>query len=132
VTGRTATRAVWSDRERRVGRGAALLAAGAALGAGLALVGPPPSPRAADAPPGAANPAGEVAGLLDRAQLTERCRRVLDASASAEFLGARWWCAGRPGGVWRLEQLEVDDACGGLGRPDRPPLVTDEAVDCAP
>jgi hypothetical protein len=86
-----------------VARRAVLLGAGMVLGAALALVGgPPPGPIGDEGPPGRSGP---LTAVPDRSALTQRCRRLFDGRARAEYLGGEWWCAGRFGGVWRIEPL---------------------------
>jgi hypothetical protein len=109
-----------------LGRRGLLLAAGASLGAALAVVGGP-------GPTTGGGPSRSVTGapFLEGAALTRWCRRVLDARASAEYIGREWWCAGRPGGIWRIEALDVPGACAAAGWSGHDRVVTASALDCA-
>jgi hypothetical protein len=112
---------------RRLGRGAVLAATGALVAGGLALVGAPPAPTTT----GDSGPTTTKAGVLEGARLNSWCQRAVDATATAEFVGLEWWCAGRPGGIWRMERLDLEDACRETGLVGRRRTVTDQAVDCA-
>jgi hypothetical protein len=123
-----------ADRRAQRGRRGALLAVGAGVGAGLVLVGGPrlpapgfgEDPTVTQAAPGPARPAA----LLDRSMLTTWCHQILDGGATAERIGGHWWCAGRPGGVWRVEEIIEDDACDANGWTGTW-APTDEGVSCS-
>jgi hypothetical protein len=112
-----------------VGRALILFAAGVLLVSTMVLVG---APRPVRPPPATAVTARPIDGddVLDRGELITWCRRVLGERATAERFDGTWWCAGRPGGVWRSEELDVPAACEAIGRADRRRMPGDEGIDC--